>query len=90
MIKGAQKKMIVVKTEESSIFEEAYFVVRRQAEKTHMDMLEEANKIIEDCRCEKSRKEKGRGFIRLRDIFMLCCGAVIGGGGAVLVMYFCF
>lgn len=90
MIKGAQKKMIVVKTEESSIFEEAYFVVRRQAEKTHMDMLAEANKIIEGCRCEKGKKEKGFGFIRLRDVFMIICGALAGGGIAVLVMYLCF
>ena len=52
MIKGTQKKIIVVKNPKSRIFDEAYFVVRSDGGKsallnvTHDDMVLEANKII--------------------------------------------
>lgn len=49
MLKGSQKQMIVVRTRDSRVFEEAYFVMRRGAERgaDEMDMLWEANRIIE-------------------------------------------
>ncbi len=51
MIRGAQKQMIVVRTRNSRVFEEAYFVIRRNAgrgETDETDMLWEANRIIEN------------------------------------------
>ncbi len=51
MLRGAQKQMIVVRTRDSRMFEEAYFVMRRGAghtEADEMDMLWEANRIIEN------------------------------------------
>lgn len=50
MLKGAQKRMIVIRTRDSRLFEEAYFVMRRDLpdSATHgADMLEEANRIIQ-------------------------------------------
>ena len=50
MLKGAQKRMIVIRTRNSRLFEEAYFVMRRDLpENTHhgADILWEANRIIE-------------------------------------------
>ena len=47
MVKGAQKRMVVVKINDSEVFEEAYFVVRRGAGSASMDMLSEANRIVE-------------------------------------------
>ena len=52
MLRGAQKQMIVVRTRDSRLFEEAYFVVRRtcpgkQTGASKDDMLGEANRIIE-------------------------------------------
>ncbi len=50
MLRGAQKQMIVVRTRDSRVFEEAYFVVRRCRPPHHVekdDMLWEANRIIE-------------------------------------------
>ncbi len=50
MLKGSQKQMIVVRTRDSRLFEEAYFVMRRgagQKETDELDMLWEANRIIE-------------------------------------------
>ena len=50
MLRGAQKQMIVVRTHDSRVFEEACFVIRRgavQAAADEGDMLKEANHIIE-------------------------------------------
>ena len=50
MIRGAQKRMIVVRTRDSRVFEEAYFVMRREAEgdgASEQDMIREANRILE-------------------------------------------
>ena len=48
MIRGAQKKMIVIRTHDSRVFEEAYFVIRRDTEisEGETDMLTEADRII--------------------------------------------
>ena len=59
MLKGAQKKMIVIKTSDSEIFEEAYFVVKGGVERSQPDMVSEANRIIEGCG-EKRRERKSR------------------------------
>lgn len=55
MLRGSQKKMIVVRTRDSRLFEEAYFVMRRDADRVgggtkdtdELDMLWEANRILE-------------------------------------------
>lgn len=50
MIRGAQKRMIVLRTRDSRVFEEAYFVMRREAEgdgASEQDMIREANRILE-------------------------------------------
>lgn len=50
MLRGAQKQMIVIRTHNSRLFEEAYFVVRKPRTgrvACKEDMLWEANRIIE-------------------------------------------
>ncbi len=57
MIKGCQRKVIVVKGEEKSVFECAYFVLKNSPEHLNCkeeDMIAEANRIIE---ANESRKE---------------------------------
>lgn len=86
MLKGAQKRMIVVKTNESRVFEEAYFVVRREAETERMDMLAEANKIIEGCGGGKRKKDgKDRGT-KFRELVLFLGGGLAGGGVAAFIM----
>ena len=83
MIKGAQKSMIVVKTSDSSVFEEAYFVIRRGAEKEKTDMVSEANRII-----EKSGGRK-RSPSRIPVAIAVCTSCFLGGGvfgGAVTAL----
>lgn len=50
MLRGAKKNMIVVRTRDSRVFEEAYFVMRRDRRietADDPDILWEANRILE-------------------------------------------
>lgn len=78
MIKGAQKKMIVVRTADSPIFEEAYFVMRNASNCGERDMIDEANRIIDQSGVGK--REKRHAASRSL-IFSLCSfmgGSVVG------------
>ncbi len=50
MIKGCNKRVIVLKDPKSDIFEEAYFIVKDKNVKmdTRLNMVDEANRIIEE------------------------------------------
>ncbi len=70
MIKGARKQMIVVRTGDSRYFDEAYFVLREdaQSEKSKSkskSILEEANRILAETTPELSPvgKKKPRSWI---------------------------
>ena len=86
MIKGAQKKMIVVKTAESAVFEEAYFVLRRDSIAEEEDMVREASRIIESHGMKKRRRDgiKLSGIIISLAAFL--AGIFFGGGAAVLAV----
>ncbi|MBQ8409316.1 MAG: hypothetical protein IJY39_10695 [Clostridia bacterium] len=70
--------MIVVKTSDSSMFEEAYFVLRRECSGEERDMVTEANRIIEGC---TGRRRTRRGGLRLWMLALatFLCGSVLGG-----------
>ena len=86
MLKGAQKRMIVVKTSDSEIFEEAYFVMKGGVERSKPDMVFEANRIIEGC--SERRKEKRRES-QIFVIPLLCfmIGTLFGGGAVALIAF---
>ena len=51
MLRGAEKRMIVVRTKDSRLFEEAYFVIRRGVDEgegrpSENDMVREATRIV--------------------------------------------
>ena len=67
MIKGIQRKMIIVKTDRSKIFETAYFVLRADLDdgaSEANDLLSEANRIVNEGSEKKSKKDKKRRFGR--------------------------
>ena len=85
MLRGLQRKAVIVKTTESSIFEEAIFFLRETGEpkKETTDMVSEANRII--------AKTDGRACASadvlkriLRFVACFFCGAALGGGAVVL------
>ena len=83
MIRGAQKKMIVVKTGDSALFEEAYFMVRAGVERAESDMVLEANRIIEECAPRRTRRKRGDFFLLILPLLCFIAGSLIGGGIAL-------
>ena len=76
MLKGAQKRMIVVRTNDSSIFEEAYFVVKTNYDCEEMDMVAEAERIIDAAIPRQSKKKALRD--KKRNMIFGICGIIIG------------
>lgn len=80
MIRGAQKNMIVIKTADSDLFEEAYFVLRREKTVKNRDIVAEANRIIEASGGQKrfsDTKKEIRTLLFAVGCFL--CGALSGG-----------
>ncbi len=81
MIKGARKQMIVVRTGNSRYFDEAYFVLKENAQKDtrkSKDILSEANRILSEMTPEMPtavKKQKRSWFY-----FGIggLCGALLG------------
>lgn len=57
-LKGTQKRMIAIKTNDSSLFEEAYFVLKANIDNSNTDMVAEAEKIIRSRAGQKEQKSK--------------------------------
>ena len=80
MLKGAQKKMYVVKLGEDSLFEEAYFVLRRESGTQQCgDMVSEANRIIRQSAQHEAVEQK-KGRMRWQVVLGFGCGLLAGGG----------
>ncbi|MBE6599610.1 MAG: hypothetical protein E7640_00165 [Ruminococcaceae bacterium] len=91
MIKGSQRKIILINGAESSPFETAYFVLRSSAEDSgaaHADMVREANRIIELSVPEASRRFRRReAFLaRLRAAALFFGGTLTGGSLVALLL----
>lgn len=78
MIKGAQKRMIVVKTADSEVFEEAYFVLRKEALREGEDMVREANRIIDESGTSK-KKPASRQLLPVISVSCFVLGGMLGG-----------
>ena len=86
-IKGIQKRMIVLKTTESRYFDEAYFLIRREAEPLGIlqsDMLIEANRILRGCLSDVPEEPKKGGTDR---VWAFLVGAVCGVGIGLLTFF---
>ena len=101
MLRGSQKRMIVVRTRDSRVFEEAYFVMRRDADRAggegqddgELDMLWEANRILES----SLAKAKGSAVPapqtrptrqRLPRRLLWFASGLVSGGGLVGLLWF--
>ncbi len=90
MLKGAHKQMIVVRTHNSRLFEEAYFVMRRGVDRYsragregEADMLWEANRIIESAQPTEVRHRpnvSAPGFGMGRGLVWFALGLISGSG----------
>lgn len=85
MLKGAQKRMYVVKMGQDSPFEEAYFVLKRERDAVvGKDMVSEATRIIRQSAGQECApaQEKKRTW---HSVLIFVCGLVTGGGIAAAV-----
>lgn len=96
MLRGAEKRMIVVRTRDSRLFEEAYFVVRPEADRSdrdESDMVWEANRLLEssmvgwrsDTMGSPHFSRSRRGGLRGRLWFLF---GLVSGGGIVGLLWF--
>ena len=80
MIKGARKQMIVVRTGNSRYFDEAYFVLKEDAQKENRkstDILSEANRILSEITPESSSSKQMQNRQWLFFVVGGVCGAVL-------------
>lgn len=88
MIKGCQRTMIVIQGKDKSIFETAYFVLRREREDGRTpegDMLAEASRIIHEN--SMPSRTRGRGRRRLWGFLLILGGLLMGCGSTILLMH---
>lgn len=89
MIKGARKQMIVVRTGNSPYFDEAYFVLRDDAQKDKRkskDILSEANRILAEAAPDATPAAKKKN----RHWFFFGVGCFCGAVLSVIVTLLLF
>lgn len=75
-MRGYQKKVVYLKNTGSSVFEEAYFVIKENTEtedceKEELDLLQEANRIIEENTDFEVKRKSRRINLRAVSVFLL-------------------
>lgn len=75
MVKGCQREMIVMQTQDSALFESAYLVLRREKNQAPFaDMMAEANRIIGLSGGMRRRGRAGRKWL------YFAAGVLLGAG----------
>ena len=93
MLKGAQKRMVMLRTADSELFEAAYFILRDDGDGStdgkQPTMLEEANRILDQSFVPRTEKRGTKGG-RLRKILGQLPGFLTGLllGGAICAVIF--
>ena len=88
MVKGTQRQMVMVRTDDSECFEMAYFLLRANGdeEREKRSMIDEANSIVSSVcgnRNVNKREKVKKAFFR---ILLFSCGAAFGAA----VLWLCF
>ncbi len=83
MLKGIQKRMIMVRTDHSSLFETAYFVLRNDDAPVATDenaMIREANRILAESALSGKKKhtKSGKRRQRMLSLFFFLLGLLCG------------
>lgn len=83
MLKGCQKRLVMLKPGENSVFESAWFVLREDKQDVaYDDMVAEANRIAAGGIAPKYMRRSSRKY----GLSMLC-GIILGGALAALVFF---
>ena len=93
IVKGTQRKMVIVRTADSDLFDEVYFMLRKDVKRgagaSEESMLEEASRIINKSVFSREREVYGRGSISVRS-FLFYLGGLFCGSGMVGLFWFIF
>lgn len=78
-MRGCERKIIMLKGTDSEIFDEAYFLIRRDFKESVRggEMVSEAQRIVE-CNTTKHRRARGKKRERISFAIGLAVGVVIG------------
>ena len=91
MLKGCQRKMVIVPGKDKELFETAYFVLRRESQNRtlrHRDLLEEANRII-NAQQVRVRRESDARRRKWYGWALWLFGVLVGVGGSLLICGLC-
>lgn len=73
-VRGCQRKIILLKGTDSQIFDEAYFLLRRDVEdRGHEEIVREAQRIV-----DRNTTRRRRRRVSARDVIVFAIGAVCG------------
>lgn len=80
MIKGFNRRVVVMKNPDSNLFEEAYFIVKENAlcNKRDKNPVEEAKKIVRQMEEENAYGKEKRTAQRVRSFIFLLIGIIVG------------
>lgn len=86
MVKGVSRQVVVVRSLDTKLFEQAIFMVRDGAARkgvTDEDLMREANAAADACLREQAESKSGKWRIR---VFWASCGALLTGAAWLLTM----
>ncbi len=86
MVKGFNRRVIVMKNTDSDFFDEAYFIVKENCnmkKKRGERPLDEAKRIIRDIQREKTPPSPASVFMRNTAFFLL--GLLVGGAICIIL-----
>lgn len=80
MIKGCQRRVVMIKNPKNPLFEEAYFIIREEYaadEIDHDDIVGEAERLISEYAQKKERKKKRK--LSVAELLFFASGTLISG-----------
>ncbi len=79
MLRGTQKRMLLIKDTKSGIFDEAYFIIKSSGTDgiSRSDMIEEANRIISQSLLGTIEEKKKKPAAPWRFLLGFICGALL-------------
>ncbi len=86
MIKGCQKKAVLVRCPKSRIFEEAYLIMRESEEPVDdTDIVSEADRILSECTVKGQKRHR---TVHWSDFLFFAAGVVVAGLAFGLLLLF--
>jgi len=81
MIRGVQRKIIVIKGDKNSVFENVYFLLKNdifESPRSEKDIMREANRIISENYSDKKRKKYEKRKKARRGLAIFLLGLLLG------------